>query len=378
MTALDWTAVAFAAGAGLVGLRRGLLVSGLSLAGVALGALLGGRLAPHLLPAADASPYTPLIALAGAVTLAFLLEGVGALTGGALRGALPARALRTLDSAGGLLLGAATGLALVWVLGAVALQVPGQTSWRQAAQRSIVLQRLNELVPPRRVLRPLRRVDPSPALTGPAVLVEPPDPRVLRRAGVREAAPSVVRVLGTACGLGVAGSGWVAGPGLVVTAAHVVAGQDDTTVVTLDPAFELDAHAVSFDVRNDVAILRVEGLAARPLPLARGKIGDAVAVLGYPDNGPFDARPGRIGRTVAILGEDAYGDGPVLRSVTAFRASIQHGNSGGPAVNARGAVETTVFASRLGGEAGCGVPTDIVRRALDRARGEVSTGECAP
>ena len=35
-------------------------------------------------------------------------------------------------------------------------------------------------------------------------------------------------MLGTACGLGIEGSGWVAGNGLVVTNAHVVAGEHDT------------------------------------------------------------------------------------------------------------------------------------------------------
>ena len=74
---------------------------------------------------------------------------------------------------------------------------------------------------------------------------------------MRAARASVVRVLGTACGLGVQGSGWVAGNGLVVTNAHVVAGQDDTTVQIGGAGERLDAQAVHFDPRNDLAILRV-------------------------------------------------------------------------------------------------------------------------
>ena len=69
---------------------------------------------------------------------------------------------------------------------------------------------------------------------------------MLRRPEVRRAAPSVVRVLGTACGLGVSGSGWVAGNGLVVTNAHVVAGQDDTTIDS-SGAPPLLAQTVAFD-----------------------------------------------------------------------------------------------------------------------------------
>ena len=133
----------------------------------------------------------------------------------------------------GVVAGALIGLVVVWVLGVMALQLPGHTQLREAMQRSLVLQRLNSIVPPRTVLNTLGRIDPFPRFAGPPVPTQPPDPGVLRQPGVRGAAPSVVRVLGTACGLGVEGSGWVARPGLVVTAAHVVAGEDDTTVTTL-------------------------------------------------------------------------------------------------------------------------------------------------
>ena len=71
-----------------------------------------------------------------------------------------------------------------------------------------------------------------------------------------------MKILGSACGVGVEGSGWVARPGVVVTNAHVVAGQDDTQVLPggRDPG--LDAQAVHFDPRNDLAVLRVPGLDA--------------------------------------------------------------------------------------------------------------------
>ena len=102
-----------------------------------------------------------------------------------------------------------------------------------------------------------------------------------------------MRVLGTACGLGVEGSGWVAGPGLVVTNAHVVAGEDDTTV-SLDGGPELDATAVHYDPRNDLAVLEVAGArraAARLCVDARARAPTA-AVIGFPENGPLDLHPG--------------------------------------------------------------------------------------
>jgi S1-C subfamily serine protease len=376
LTTLDWIALGFALLTGLLGARRGLIATALSAAGVVAGAILGARLAPKFLDEGSSSPYTPLIALAGAAALAILFEAVGATIGSRLRGALRFQPLRGADSLGGFVLGAAMGLVLVWVVGAVALQLPGQTRLRQEAQRSEVIQRLNEIAPPSRALSALARVDPFPAIAGPLAPVEPPDPSVLRAPGARAAAPSVVRVLGTACGLSIQGSGWVAARGLVVTNAHVVAGQDDTTVQA-PGSDRLAAEAVAFDAKNDVAVLRVNGLGARPLRLVEPHSGDPVVILGYPENGPLTSAPGRIGPTGTLLAEDAYGRGPVARRVTSFRGRVRRGNSGGPAVNAAGAVEATVFASRTGSGGGYGVPSDVVREALQRARGPVSTGACA-
>jgi S1-C subfamily serine protease len=240
-----------------------------------------------------------------------------------------------------------------------------------------LLQRLNRFVPPTEVLNALARIDPFPAITGPSAPVAPPDPRLAHAAGVRRAAPSVVRVLGMACGVGVEGTGWVARPDLIVTAAHVVAGQSDT-VVELQSGGRLPAEIVAFDRRNDVAVLRVRGLGLRSLPLVSPTPGTAVAVLGFPENGPFAARPARIGRTSTVLAEDAYGTGPVTRAITSLRGRVQHGDSGAPAVDAHGAVQTTIFAARLRSVGGFGVPTAVVRADLAAAGRPVSTGDCAP
>ena len=360
----------------MLGARRGFLATALSATGVIAGALLGARLAPLVLDEGSSSPYTPLAALVGAGAFALLFEAVGSTVGARLRSALRFRPLRGVDSIGGFLLGAVVGLVLVWVAGAVALQLPGQTRLRREAQRSEVLQRLNEIAQPSRALRALARVDPFPVFAGPLAPVDAPDPRVLRSPGARAAAPSVVRVLGTACGLSVSGSGWVAARGLVVTNAHVVAGQDDTTVEAAG-SDRLDAEAVAFDDRNDVAILRVPGLGARPLRLVEPDSGEPVAILGYPENGPFAASPGRIGPTGLVVTEEASGIGRISRRITTFRGRVRKGNSGGPAVNARGEVETTVFAAREGSDGGYGVPSGIVRDVLASADEPVSTGDCA-
>jgi S1-C subfamily serine protease len=142
----------------------------------------------------------------------------------------------------------------------------------------------------------------------------------------------------------------------------------------------LSARAVVFDPHDDVAILRVDGLGGRRLPIAaKPRSGASGAILGFPQNGPYDVRPGRIGSTRAVITQDAYGRGPVRRSITSLRGRVRQGNSGGPVVDGAGRVVTTVFAATVsdGGRSGFGVPDGVVSDALDRAGGPVGTGDCA-
>jgi S1-C subfamily serine protease len=264
----------------------------------------------------------------------------------------------------------------------VALQTPGARSLREPIQRSAILRQLNQHLPPSGgILKALARFDPFPSIEGPAARVRPPDARIARDPDVVRARASVVRILGTACGLGVQGSGWVAGNGLVVTNAHVVAGQDDTTVQARGEGAHLTAQAVLFDPRNDLAILRVADLVGLPaLRIDAGaRPGTSAAVLGFPENGPFDVEPGRLGQTTTVTTEDAYGRGPVRRRIASLRGLVRSGNSGGPMVDAQGEVVTTVFAATVAdnGRTGFGVPDPIVKAALPRATAPVDTGPCA-
>jgi S1-C subfamily serine protease len=188
----------------------------------------------------------------------------------------------------------------------------------------------------------------------------------------------VVRVLGTACGLGVEGSGWIAGPGLVVTNAHVVAGESDTTVTPEGSGTALDATPVHYDPANDLALLRVDGLGGRTLTLsAEVRSGTPGAVLGYPENGPFTITPARVGATGPVVTQDSYGRGPITRELTALRGEVHSGNSGGPIVDADGRVMGTVFAATTQGKpGGYAVPNDVVQSALSDSSGAVSTGPC--
>jgi hypothetical protein len=380
VTGLDWIIVGFTVLMAVWGFSQGLIAGALALAGFAGGAFLGSRLGPLVLEDGSQSPYAPLFALMGAVIVGGLLASGLEVLGFHLRHRLGER-LGLVDGLGGSALVACLGLFLVWVGGSVALQTPGARELREPIQRSAILKELNTVLPPSGpILQALARFDPFPAIRGPSANVPAPDAGIARDPQVTAAARSVVRVLGTACGLGVQGSGWVAGEGLVVTNAHVVAGQEDTTVQLGGEGANVDAEAVWFDPANDLAILRAPGVAGAPALSMNvtAEPGASAAVLGFPEDGPYDVQPARLGQTSTVISQDAYGRGPVRRTITSVRGLVRRGNSGGPVVDGRGRVVTTIFAAATSRRrTGYGVPDSLVRRALGRARGPVDTGPCA-
>ena len=119
-------------------------------------------------------------------------------------------------------------------------------------------------------------------------------------------------------------------------------------------------------------MLRVDGLGAPALPLAGDPAaGTGGAILGFPLNGPFDAQAARIGATRTVLSQDAYGRGPVRVAAEPLRGRVRSGNSGGPLVDARGRVLTTVFAATTSGApAASACPNAVVgaRRSRQRRR----------
>ncbi len=187
MTAVDWIIVAFVVLMALWGYAQGLIVSALSLAGFAGGAFAGSRLAPLLLDEGSSSPYAPLFSLVTALMVggfaAILFEALGE----GIRRRMSFRAADVLDGIGGALLVATLGLGLVWIAGAVALQTPGARELRQDIQRSAILSKMNEVLPPSGpLLNALARADPFPRIRGPAADVPAPTrrhPARRRRAG---------------------------------------------------------------------------------------------------------------------------------------------------------------------------------------------------
>jgi S1-C subfamily serine protease len=380
VTALDLLIALFVFLVVVRGARTGLLAGVFSLVGVVLGASLGSRVAPYLLAEGENPLFRAGITLVSIITFAVLGEITARAVGGAIKTLLSSPASEALDGIGGAALGLALSLVLVWAIGVFALQSPPLAGVHPAVEESRIMRLLNERIPSELLTRAVAELRPLPQIQGPEADVALPNGRLARDPEVRAAGAQTVRVSSIACGYGVEASGWVAAPNLVVTNAHVVAGEAVTRVQPGGTGPRRRAEVVLFDDRNDVAILRVRGLGLKPMPLAGPRFGEATAVLGFPENGPLDIQPARTGATRPVISRDAYNRGPVERTVTSFRVYVRPGNSGGPVVNGDGEVVATVFASRAdSNDSGYGIPSHLVQRRLAAAAGRtepVSTGGC--
>ncbi len=363
------------------GSRTGFLAGALSLVGVVLGAALGSRVVPVLLEGDGDLIFGSVITLASIVAFAVLGDILARAASGFLQEKIEGATSEALDRAGGALLGVALSLTLVWVAATFALGTPLLSSLHPTMQESTVLGALNRAMPSTLLTQAVSRLDPIPSFRGPKADVADPNQEIAGDPEVLAATSRVVRVTGVACGYGIEGSGWVAAPDLVVTNAHVVAGETSTQIQPEGNGLPLPARVIAFDEKNDIAVLRVDNLRLAPLRLAEPRASEPVALLGFPENGPFDIRAGRVGETTRVISNDAYNRGPVERTVTSFKGFVRPGNSGGPAVNEDGEVVATVFASRADSDdAGYGIPSSLVRQLVDLAqerRNPVSTKECA-
>jgi len=202
-----------------------------------------------------------------------------------------------------------------------------------------------------------------------------PDPELPHDTPVATAAASVVRIDGDACSLELRGSGWVIRPQLVVTNAHVIAGEDDTQVQLSDDSWS--AYPVYVNKDLDIALLRAPGLNVPPLathPLAADTA--PVALIGYPGGGGLTVAAGTAGRSVTVLAADAYGHGLAPRTVVPIRGPLRHGDSGGPVVDRRGRVLAMMFAANQNGSGGFGIPVEDILAALPRMSGRADAGPC--
>lgn len=413
-TLLDIVVIVLVLAQAASGLRRGLAVGALSIAGALAGAVAAVAALPGLLArlpgGADGSPLLrAALAVLGVLVGAGVGRAAGAWLGARLRSVGPV-GVRTVDRFGGGLLGAAGTLLVVWAIGVVvaASTLPLVPS---AVRGSRVLAAVDRVVPvPARdwVQRLSRQVDAgtypalvAPFLSVPVPTVAPPDPGVARSGVAVRAAAATVKVTGSApgCGTSLEGSGFVVDATHVVTNAHVVAGVTGPVITVTGGArggARYPSRVVLFDPALDVAVLAVAGgrrIGAPALRLAPGPLapGSSAVALGYPGDGPLRVSPARVRASQLIVGTDIRGAGTVRRRVYALRVVVRPGNSGGPlvAVSAgahgapAGSVAGLVFAaSRDDPQTGYALTAaqiaPTVAAGQRRSAGSpVSTGACA-
>jgi S1-C subfamily serine protease len=390
LNVLDWALMVLVLLYAVSGYWQGFVTGAFATLGLLLGGLAGVWLAPTALGNATPSILVSLAAVFIVILCASLGQAILQVVGAKIRERIRWQPVRALDAVGGAVLSAVAALLVAWALG-VALSGSGLAGITPLVRDSRVLAEVNRVLPASagsqlaafnnvvgttffpRYLEPFapERIVPVPG--GPKRMRTDPD--------VTRATPSVVRIRSTnSCGQGIEGSGFVYSPGRVMTNAHVVAGVRDPVVMV--GGREVPATVVYYSSDIDVAVLRVEGVQAPRLRFdLGGRPRQAAAVLGYPQDGPYDVQAARIRGEQRLRSPDIYGEGTVLREVFSLRSRVRPGNSGGPLVSADGRVLGVVFAASVtDGDTGYAITAAQVRQAaaagLTRTRG-VSTGDCA-
>ncbi len=354
MNSFDYGVLVVAALAGLGGWRAGFLARLLSWAGLAGGIYLAVRYLPTIVKLSNLSEPVARVALAiGALVVgAFVGEAVGLMVGSRLHSVLPFGGLRTFDRLVGALLGIVVVLAALWLLAPSLASVPGTVS-RLTTGSAIARWVASHTPRPPNPLEALRRLvvqDGFPqvfsGLGGPQAALAPPRAVPLPASVVAAVSASTVRVEGTACGRTQEGSGWTVAPDLVVTNAHVVAGEPPGgTSVLLPNGATKPAEVVLFDPDADLALLSVPGLGEAPLAVGTARVDERAAVFGHPGGQPgLAVQPAVIAQEVTAVGYDLYGTHQTRRDVYVLAARLAPGDSGAPLVDSRGQVVGIAFA----------------------------------
>ena len=390
MNALDWLLVVLVVAYAVSGYWQGFIAGAFATGGLLLGGLLGIWAVPHLLGQATPALWVSLAALFVVLVCATFGQAILQYAGTRIRARITWQPVRALDAVGGAALSMAAVLVVAWALG---VAVSGaRLPWASTEVRdSAVLDRVDAVMPPDAVeaLSSFNDVVGSsffprylePFAPERIISVAAPPPRIGRDADVARARASVYKVRGVnSCSRGVEGSGFLYGPGRVMTNAHVVAGVDSPEVLVGDRS--LPATVVYYNPEIDVAVLSVDGLSGRQLRFdLTGDSGEAAAVLGYPQDGPYDVEAARIRGVQRLRSPDIYGEGTVLRQVFSLRSLVRPGNSGGPLVSREGRVLGVVFAASVtDSDTGYALTAQQVRQAaaagLTGSR-SVDTGDCA-
>ncbi len=316
MNFLDWCLVVLALAYALSGYWQGFITGAFATAGLLLGGLAGIWLAPLLLGEAAPSLWVSLGALFVVLVMASVGQAIFQFAGSRIRARITWQPIRAVDAVGGAALSVVAVLVVAWMLG-VAIsgsRIPGISPQVRDSQ---VLIAVNKVMPvqAQQALRSFDDVVGSsffprylePFAPERIISVTPADPRVLRDPDIRDARASVFKVRSTnRCGSGVEGTGFLYAPNRLMTNAHVVAGVTEPQIRDGDRT--LDAEVVYYNPDLDVAVLDVPELDGPTIRFdLNGKEKQQGAVLGYPQDGPFDAKPARIRGDQRLRSPDIYG-----------------------------------------------------------------------
>jgi S1-C subfamily serine protease len=387
---LDWLLVVLVLAYALSGYWQGFVTGAFATVGLLLGGALGVWAAPMALGDAAPSLWVSLGALFIVILAASLGQALFQYAGARIRDRITWQPVRALDAVGGAALSAVAVLLVAWVLG-VAISGSRLGGLTPMVRDSVVLGEVDSLMPAQSDGM-LRAFDDVVGTTffprylepfAPERIVEvgPGPRRLLGDPDVAGAAGSVLKIRSTSsCSSGIEGTGFLYSDNRLMTNAHVVAGVRDPEVL-VGESF-VPARVVLYDPDLDVAVLALDDGGASPLRFDFGaEARDGVAILGYPEDGPYDVQPGRIRAQQRLRSPNIYGNGTVLREVYSIRGLIRPGNSGGPVVSSGGDVVGMVFAASVSDpDTGYALTAEQVRRSAARgvsSRGEVFTGACA-
>ncbi len=390
MNVLDWLLVVLVLAYALSGYWQGFVTGAFATGGLLLGGLFGVWLAPVALGNANPSLLVSLGALFIVILAASLGQGLLQYVGARIRDKITWQPVRALDAIGGAALSAAAVLLVAWALG-VAISGSPIGGVTPLVRSSTVLGEVNKVLPQQAggALSAFNNVVGTtffprylePFAPEQIVPVEPGDKAVLADPDIARAAPSVLKIRGANnCGRGVEGSGFLYAKNRLMTNAHVVAGVAGPEVELGNDS--VPAQVVRYDPKLDIAILAFDDGGRPPLAFDESVVAKQdVAILGYPQDGPYDVRAGRIRQEQRLRSPDIYGSGTVIRQVFSLRGLVRPGNSGGPILTRGGDVAGVVFAASVTdsdtGYALTAAQVSKVAEAGITANAEVDTGSCA-
>ncbi len=371
--------------AAVAGYHMGFVARAASWGGMLLGVVVAARFMPPVIEAIgeDGSRAAILLVAAGLLLAgAAVGQALGVLVGNRAQMGITSDEGRQVDAFGGAAAGVVGLLFLVWL---VVPALADMSGWQaREVRRSRIVSVLDERLPAAPdATRTLRRLlgDGYPRVfdglerspeAGPAPTETGLDPATADRV-----AQSVVKITGSACGRTQEGTGFVVADGVVVTNAHVVAGEE-TTMLEPQNGGSVPATVVAFDPDRDLAVLSAPGLGRPSLPIVDSEVGQTGAVFGHPGGRPLELSPFAVSERINANGTDIYGSTGTRRDVLVLASDLEPGDSGSAMVDASGQVVGVAFAIAPDRPSvAYALSTAELQAVLATAGGAVSAGPCA-